>query len=180
MTKPAIQLNEKMLSTELVSELKLRNPHAAPRLLKITLNVGLNASNRDPKMPDVIQSVLTRITGQKPVTALAKKSISNFKIREGMAVGYKVTLRGKRMYDFLTKFVHIVLPRVRDFRGISPLSVDHQGKMSIGFREYISFPEIRSVVVEKLHGLEVTFTTNAGTRERGLAMFRAVGMPFTK
>lgn len=172
-------LNQKELSKNIASVLPVGNILAVPRLLKIGVNVGISAANRDPKMPDVVQSVLGRITGQKPVPTLAKKSISNFKIREGMVVGYKITLRGKRMYDFLTKFVHIVLPRVRDFRGIPVSSVDERGNLSVGFREYIAFPEIRPDEVEKLHGLEVTFTTDAGSRERGLVLFRAIGMPFT-
>lgn len=172
-TKKLNQIDRSALATAF----GLKNKLATPCITKVTINVGLNARNNDAKLPDVIQSVLARITGQRPVARTAKKSISNFKVREGMVVGYMVTLRGKRMEDFITKFVNLVLPRVRDFRGVEPKSIDARGNLSLGFREYIAFPEIRSDEVEKLHGLEVNITTTAGTRERGLTLFKALGFP---
>ncbi len=168
------------LAPTLARSLGLKNVLAAPRLEKVVVNVGLSAQNRDPKMMEVTQNVLSRITGQKPVATLARKSISNFKIRQGMIVGYRVTMRGRRMEDFVERLVKLALPRVRDFRGLTESSVDAQGNLSIGFSEYIAFPEIRSDEVEKLHGLEVTLVTTARNRERGLIFFRALGFPFRK
>lgn len=162
----------------LKEEFGLKNDLAVPRLEKITVNVGLGKSLEDPKFTETAVDTLVRITGQKPVMTRAKKSISNFKIRQGMAVGAKTTLRNDRMYDFLDKLLNIALPRVRDFRGISKKTVDGQGNMNIGFSEHIVFPEIKSDEVERLHGLEVAMTTTAKDREQGLALFSALGMPF--
>lgn len=164
----------------LKEQLGITNTHALPRLLKVVVNVGISAQNRDQQMLDIAQNVLTRITGQKPVATLAKKSIANFKTRQGMVVGCMATLRGRRMKDFVSKLVRLTLPRVRDFRGISESAVDKNGNLSIGFKEYIAFPEIRPDEVEKLHGLEVTLVTTAKNRERGLALFRALGFPLRK
>jgi large subunit ribosomal protein L5 len=154
------------------------NVMEVPRVLKVTLNVGLSASNKDPKLAETVAETLQRIAGQKAVETLSKKSIAAFKIREGMTVGMKVTLRGERMYSFLSKLVNITLPRVRDFRGLSPKFVDKGGNMSIGFKEHIAFPEIRPDEVERIHGLEVVITTSAGNREKGLVLFKALGFPF--
>lgn len=169
---------KKDIAAKLSQEFGLKNALAVPCLQKVVINVGLNASNRDPKLPEVVQSVLGRITGQRPVSTLAKKSISNFKIRQGMVVGYRVTLRGGRMYDFVERLIHAVLPRVRDFRGISENNIDAQGNLSIGFREHLAFPEVRPEEIEKVHGLEVTLVTNAKSYDRGSALFRAIGVPF--
>lgn len=169
---------QKEIAPALKKEFELSNIWAVPRITKVTVNVGISASQKDPKLPEVVQDVLTRITGQKPVATKARKSIAGFKTREGMVVGYMVTLRGPRMYDFIDKVIRVALPRVRDFRGIVPSSVDANGNLSIGFREHIVFPEIRSDEVEKLHGLEVTMATNAKDRVKGLALFRAFGVPF--
>lgn len=170
----------KTIAPVLQKQLGITNLHALPRLSKAVVNVGISAQNRDQQMLDVIQSVLTRITGQKPVATLAKKSIANFKVRQGMVVGYMVTLRGARLDGFVDKLVRLTLPRIRDFRGIPESAVDKNGNLSIGFREYIAFPEIRSDEVDKLHGLEVTLVTNAKNRERGLALFRALGFPLRR
>ena len=166
--------------TTLAAAFAVKNVLAAPTIKKVTVNVGLNARANDAKLPEVIQSVLARITGQRAVARVAKKSISNFKVREGMIVGYVVTLRGPRMQDFVARLITLVLPRVRDFRGVTERSVDARGNLSIGFREYLAFPEIRSDEVEKLHGLEVNITTNAGTKARGITLFRALGFPLAK
>jgi len=166
------------IAAALTKEFGLTNAMSVPRLVKITLNVGLNAGNKDPKLAETVAETMTRIAGQKPVETISKKSIAAFKIREGMTVGMKVTLRGDRMYDFLNKLINVTLPRVRDFRGLSTKSVDKNGNMSIGFKEHIAFPEIRPDEVERLHGIEVVITTTAGNREKGLALFRSLGIPF--
>lgn len=162
---------------ELKKQLNLKNVHQLPKIIKVTVNVGLGKAKDDPKMIEVAESTLTRICGQKPVVTLAKKSISNFKVREGMKVGMVVTLRGKNMWSFLTKLVHVAMPRVRDFRGISAKSIDKQGNLNIGFKEHIVFSEIKSDEVEKIHGLEVSITTTAGSREVGETLFRLLGFP---
>jgi len=170
---------EKEIAPGLMSALGVGNPMAVPRVTKVTVNVGIPAGSKDPKIQETVTATLTRITGQKPVPTLAKKSIAAFKIRENMVVGMKVTLRGARMFHFLDKLVNITLARVRDFRGLNPRSVDRNGNLSLGFKEHIAFPEIRPDEVERLHGIEITVTTTAGTQERGLALFRAIGFPFT-
>jgi large subunit ribosomal protein L5 len=170
----------KKVNAALMTELKLTNVNALPKVLKVSVNAGLSRGLKDAKFIDAVESTLTRITGQKPVKTKAKTSISNFKIREGMIVGMMVTLRGGRMENFLEKLIHVTLPRVRDFQGISPKAVDAQGNLTIGFKEMVAFPEIRTDEVENVHGLEVTIATNAGTKERGLALFRALGVPFKK
>lgn len=159
-------------------EFGTKNVMSVPRILKVTLNVGLNAGNKDPKLAETVAETVTRISGQKPVETLAKKSIAAFKIREGMTVGMKATLRGERMYSFLNKLINITLPRIRDFRGLSPKLVDKSGNMSIGFKEHIAFPEIRPDEVERIHGIEVVITTTAGDQAKGLVLFKALGFPF--
>ena len=168
----------KTLVPGLKSELKLSNIHEVPTVTTVTVNVGLGKGLADAKYYDVVEQTLERITGQKPLKTLARKSIANFKVREGMVVGMKVTLHGKRMWDFLEKLVAVTFPRVRDFRGISESVVDQAGNMNLGFSEHIAFPEIRSDEIEMIHGLQVNVTTTARTREEGLALFRALGFTF--
>ena len=163
----------------LKKEYGITNAMAVPKFTKIVLNVGLKAGLKDPKLVDHAEKILRRITGQQPVKTLAKKSISNFKIREGMVVGMMVTLRGRRMYDFLDRYISLTLPRVRDFRGVNPKSVGVHGNLSVGMREFISFPEVRPEDTDYIHGLEVTFVTTAGDRKKGLSLFRAIGFPFS-
>ena len=163
----------------LKTELGITNPMALPHVVKVVVSVGLSQGIKDPKIMETVEQTLVRITGQKPVKTKAKKSLANFKIREGMVVGTMVTLRGKRMWDFLEKLVGATFPRIRDFRGISPKIVDEHGNLSIGFRENIAFPEIRSDEVERLHGLQITVATTAKTRKRGQLLFKALGFPFT-
>jgi large subunit ribosomal protein L5 len=160
---------------KLMQDLGIKNVMAAPKVTKVTVSVGLSQAIKDPKVLEVIERTLTRITGQKPVKTKAKKSIASFKIREGMMV----TLRGDRMWDFLTRFTQFTFPRIRDFRGISDKTVDARGNLSIGFRENLAFPEIRTDEVERVHGLQVTVSSTAGTRKNGLALFKALGFPFT-
>lgn len=147
------------------------------RILKATLNMGVGKLLKDPKAVERAAHDLAFIAGQKPKIAPAKKSIASFKIREGMPVGLVVTLRGKRMEDFLKRLTAIALPRTRDFRGISPSSVDRQGNLTIGIREHTVFPEISAEHASELLGFEVTVTTNAGSHERGVELFRSLGFP---
>lgn len=172
------ELYQKTIVPALKKDLGVKNNMAVPRIVKVVVASGVGKIGKDSKMVEVVEKTLTRITGQKPLSTVARASISNFKLREGQVVGYKVTLRGARMYDFLQKLVNITFPRVRDFRGLSTKTVDQQGNMSIGFKEHLSFPEVRSDEVDQIHGLEITIHTSAGTKERGLALLRAIGMPF--
>lgn len=169
---------QKEIIPALIKKFNYENPAGVPKVKKVTVNVGINSARNDAKFLDAMENVLERITGQKPVKCRAKKSVSNFKIREGMVVGMKVTLRGQRMYDFLEKLIAIALPRVRDFRGISKNNVDEAGNLNIGFKEYTSFPEINADEVEHMHGLEVSITTNAETKEKGEELFKLLGFPF--
>lgn len=164
----------------LKKELEIGNTNAVPKMEKVTLNVGLGRGLKDKAYIDTVTSTLQRITGQKPVFTKARKSVATFKIREGMNIGMKVTLRGPRMYDFVEKLVSITFPRVRDFRGIEIASVDQAGNFNYGFREHIAFPEVPSEEVDRLHGLQVTITTNAKSQAAGLALFQALGFPFKK
>jgi large subunit ribosomal protein L5 len=154
------------------------NTLAVPKIEKIVVAAGLSAGLKDAKFLDIVEDTLKKITGQKPVRTLAKKSISNFKIRKGMPIGMSVTLRGNRMYDFLDKLINITFPRVRDFRGLSQKLLDKKGNLSVGFRENIAFPEIKSEEIEKIHGLQVTVKTTAKNKEEGLALLKLFGFPF--
>lgn len=164
----------------LKQEFGVKSILAVPRIQKVVINAGLGKSIQDPEYVEKAVSVLTRITGQQPVKTKAKKSISNFKIRKGMIVGAKVTLRGERMYAFLDKLFNVAFPRVRDFQGVSRTSFDTSGNYSIGFREHIVFPEISSDEIEKIVGLEITIATSAKTPAQGLRLLELMGMPFTK
>lgn len=164
----------------LQKELGDKNMLSLPRVKKISVSVGIPASQKDSKFLETVDHVLSRITGQKPVDAKAKKSISGFKIREGMVVGKHVTLRGEKMWSFLEKLINVTFPRVTDFRGISPKVIDKSGNLSVGFREYLPFPEISPDEVERVCGIQVTVTTDARTYERALALFKQLGFPFQK
>lgn len=171
---------EKVVVPKVMADFGLKNRMAAPRLVKVVLNVGLKQGLKDPKFNDHVERIVTKIAGQKPVRTLAKKSISNFKIRQGQVVGMKVTVRGRRMYDFMDKLLTITLPRVRDFRGLSPKTVDRDGNLSVGFREFLAFPEIKAEDTDYIHGLEVTVVTTAKDRAKGLALLRGVGFPINE
>ncbi len=157
-----------------------KNVHQVPRLVKVVVNVGYGRMVKEAALVENVENTLRAITGQKPVHNKSKKSISNFKIREGQNIGASVTLRGKRMFDFIDKLVNITLPRVRDFRGIDLHSFDKQGNYSIGFKEHIAFPEIKSDAVDKLHGLQVVINTTAKNKEEGGALLESLGFPFKK
>lgn len=163
---------------KLKEEFGYTNIMSVPKLEKISINVGYGRHAKDNGYIENVEKTLAMITGQKPVRQKAKKSISNFKIREGMNVGSSVTLRGKAMYDFLYKFVHLTLPRIRDFRGINPKSFDKQGNYAIGMKESLAFPEVTGEATDKVHGLEVVIKTTAQNPQEGLALLKGLGLPF--
>jgi large subunit ribosomal protein L5 len=169
---------------EIVPKLKEKfgyeNNFLVPRIEKVVLNVGFGRHSKDKSYIDNVEKTLTKISGQKPVLTKAKKSISSFKIRDGMIIGAMVTLRGNKMYDFLDKLVNISFPRVRDFRGISEKSVDKQGNLSIGFKENSAFPEVKVEDLNNIHGLEVIIHSSSVNKEEGLELFRLFGLPFKK
>lgn len=162
----------------MMKEFGYKNPLQVPRLEKITLNVGLGEAIQNIKVLDAAVSEVAAITGQKPVITKAKKAIANFKLREGVPIGCMVTLRRERMYEFLDRLIHVALPRVRDFRGVSDRSFDRRGNYSLGLREQIIFPEIQADKVEKARGLTVSIVTTAKTDQEGKALLKYMGMPF--
>jgi large subunit ribosomal protein L5 len=169
---------EREVRGRLKDELGLSSVMRVPRLEKITLNMGVGEAKTNARSLDKAVEELTTIAGQRAQVTRAKRSIAGFKIREGMPIGAKVTLRGVRMYEFLDRLVSIALPRIRDFRGLSPASFDGRGNYSIGIREQIIFPEINYDDVETVRGLDVVLTTTADTDEEGLALLRELGLPF--
>ena len=162
----------------MMQEFGYRNSMQVPRLEKITVNVGLGEATQNIKALDNAVAEVTAVTGQKPVVTRAKKSIANFKLREGVPIGCMVTLRQDRMYEFLDRLVHVALPRVRDFKGVSERAFDGRGNYSLGLRDQIIFPEIQADKVEKTRGMTVSFVTTATTDEEGKALLRLLGMPF--
>jgi len=149
-----------------------------PRLVKVVINMGVGDATQDAKAIDAAVEDLTQIAGQKPVVTRAKKSIAAFKVRAGMPVGCKVTLRGRRMYEFLDKLFNIALPRIRDFRGVSPRSFDGRGNYSLGLREQLIFPEINYDKIDKVRGMDVVIVTSAKTDEEAFELLKLLGMPF--
>jgi large subunit ribosomal protein L5 len=169
---------EKETAAALQKELGLANKMEVPRLRKITINMGLGEAISNPKLLDSAVDELRAITGQQPVVTKAKKSIATFKLREGQKIGAMVTLRRDRMYEFFDRLVSLALPRVRDFKGVSPKAFDGRGNYSLGIREQIIFPEINFDQVDKIKGLNVSIVTSARTDEQGRALLRALGLPF--
>jgi large subunit ribosomal protein L5 len=163
---------------ELLKEFGFTNPMQAPKLDKIVVNMGLGEAINNGKIIDASVEQLGQITGQKPVVTKARKSIANFKLRQGQSIGAMVTLRGDRMYEFFDRLVTIALPRVRDFKGVSPKAFDGKGNYTLGIREQIIFPEINYDKVEKIKGLNITVVTTARNDEEGRALLRHLGMPF--
>lgn len=163
----------------LLKEFNYSNVMAVPKLEKITVNVGMGEATQNPKLIDVAVQELATIAGQKPVVTKAKKSIAAFKLREGMSIGVMVTLRGDRMYEFLDRLTSVALPRVRDFRGVSPKSFDGRGNYTLGVRDQLIFPEIDYNKVEKTRGMNITIQTTARTDAEGLALLKYLGMPFS-
>jgi len=163
----------------MMQEFGYKSPMQVPRLEKITLNTGLGEAIQNAKVLEAAAAELGAIAGQKPVVTRAKKAVANFKLREGLAIGCMVTLRRDRMYEFLQRLIDVALPRVRDFKGVSDLSFDGRGNYSLGIREQIIFPEIRSDKVEKVHGLSVTVVTTARSDAEGRSLLKHLGMPFS-
>lgn len=157
-----------------------RNVMEVPRIQKVVVNIGLGEAMGNPKALEAAVADLTTITGQKPVLNKARKSIANFKLREGVVIGTKVTLRGNRMWAFLDRLMNIALPRVRDFRGVSPDAFDGRGNYTLGLRDQLIFPEIEYDKIDKLRGMEITIVTTAGNDEHSREMLRYLGMPFRK
>ena len=172
------ELYKKELAPKLIQELGLANVMDVPRITKITLNMGVGEAVGDKKVLDNAVSDLTKICGQKVVVTAARKSIAGFKIRDGWPIGCKVTLRKDRMYEFLDRLVTVAIPRIRDFRGISPKQFDGRGNFSMGVTEQIIFPEIDYDKVDKLRGLDICITTTARTDEEGRALLKAFNFPF--
>lgn len=162
----------------LMKEFGFKNPNQVPRLEKIVINMGLGEAIANNKILESAVDQLAAITGQKPVVTRARKSIANFKLRQGQAIGAAVTLRNDRMFEFLDRLINVALPRVRDFKGVSTKAFDGRGNYTLGIREQIIFPEINYDQIEKVKGLNVTFVTTAKTDEHGMALLRQFGMPF--
>jgi len=171
---------KKEVFPELKKELGLANPMQVPRITKITCNIGVGEASRNVKLLDTASEQLANITGQKPVVRKARKSIAAFKLREGMPVGVKVTLRRERMYEFLDRLINIALPRVRDFRGISTTSFDGRGNYTLGVRDILIFPEVDYQKIEGTVGMNITITTSAPSDDQALALLSAMGMPFQR
>ena len=171
---------KKEMAPRLAKELGITNPMATPRLVKIVINCGLGDALKDKKVLDSMSTQLGVITGQKPQITRSKRAISTFKLQAGNAIGLKVTLRGKRMYDFFTKLVGIALPRVRDFRGVSGSGFDGQGNYTLGISEQTIFPELPYTLVDKVRGFEVTFVTSTKIDEQAKKLLEMLGMPFEK
>ncbi len=169
---------EKEVAVSLAKELELKNPMAVPRLHKIVVNMGVGEATQNAKIMDPAVNELGQITGQKPVVTKAKKSIAAFKVREGMPIGAMVTLRGDRMYEFFDRLVTIVLPRVRDFRGVSTKSFDGRGNYTLGLHDQLIFPEIDYAKVDKLKGMNVTIVTTARSDDQARSLLKHLGMPF--
>ena len=166
------------LKAKLQEQLGLDNVMQIPRITKITLNMGVGGASQDKKLLDGAVADMQLIAGQKPVITHARTSIAGFKIREGWPIGCKVTLRGEQMYEFLDRLISITIPRIRDFRGLSPKSFDGRGNYSVGIKEQIVFPEIEFDKIDRIRGLDITVTTTAKTDDEGRALLRAFGFPF--
>jgi large subunit ribosomal protein L5 len=171
---------KKEVFNAMMEKFKYKNVMEVPKLEKITINMGLGEAKDNAKIMETAVQEMALITGQRPVVTKAKKSIANFKLREGMSVGAKVTLRGENMYEFADKLFNIALPRVRDFKGVSRNSFDGRGNYSMGIKEQLIFPEIIYDQVDMIKGMNIVFTTTAKTDEEALALLELMGMPFTK
>jgi len=171
---------QKEISPALMKALNLHNVMEIPHIEKVVVNIGLGEALDNPKALDAAVSDLSQITGQKPVITKARKSISNFKLREGRAIGAKVTLRGDKMWAFLDRLLNIVLPRVRDFRGVSADAFDGRGNYTLGLREQLNFPEIEYDKIDKIRGMEISIVTSARNDDQARALLQMLGMPFKK
>lgn len=174
------ELYDNEITKEMTSKFGYENPMMVPKLDKIVINMAIGEAKENSKLLDTAMAELEIITGQKPVLTRAKKSIANFKLREGMPIGCKVTLRGQRMYEFLDRLVNLALPRVRDFRGVSADSFDGRGNYAFGIREQLIFPEIEYDKIDKVRGMDIIITTTAKTDEEARELLRLFNMPFKK
>jgi large subunit ribosomal protein L5 len=170
----------KEIASALTEAFGLTNRHQAPRLVKIVINVGVGEALENAKALDATIDDVATISGQRPLITRARKSIANFKLREGRAIGVKVTLRNERMWSFLDRLINVALPRMRDFRGVSPNSFDGRGNYTLGLREQLIFPEVNYDKIDKIRGLEVTIVTTAPDDEQGRALLESLGMPFRR
>jgi large subunit ribosomal protein L5 len=174
------QIYREKIVPDLKASLGLKNTMQVPRILKITVNMGVGEAVADKKVMDAATADLAKITGQKPAVTKAKKSVATFKVRDGQAIGCKVTLRGARMYEFLDRLVNIAIPRIRDFRGISTRSFDGRGNYSLGVKEQIIFPEIQYDQIDQIRGMDITISTSAVDDKHGRALLEAFNFPFRK
>ncbi len=174
------QLYREVAVPRLMERFGYKNPLQVPKLVKVSLNMGLGEAIQNPKVLDSAVEELAMIAGQRPVITRARRSIAAFKLRQGMPIGCMVTLRRQRMYDFLTKLIHIAIPRIRDFRGISPRGFDGRGNYTLGIKEHLIFPEVDYDKVEKIKGLNITVVTTAETDEEARCLLDAIGMPFRR
>ena len=170
----------KTVVPKLKADLGVKNVMQIPKITKITVNMGVGEAVADRKVMDAAVADLTKITGQKPKLCMSKKSIASFKVRENLAIGTKVTLRGERMWEFFDRLVTIAIPRIRDFRGINPRSFDGRGNFSLGIKEQIIFPEIQYDQIDQLRGMDITITTTAKDNKQGKALLEAFSFPFRK
>ena len=177
-TMKTLYTNE--VAPALFKKFEYKSTMQIPKLDKIVINIGLGEAKENAKVIDAAMSDLTKITGQKPVVTKAKKSIANFKLRQGMPIGVKVTLRGEKMYEFIDRLFNVALPRVRDFRGINPNAFDGRGNYSLGIKEHLIFPEIEYDKIDKIRGMDVIFVTTAKTDEEGRELLTLMGAPFTR
>ena len=168
------------IKQEIQKELSIKNPMAVPQLSKIVINIGVRNAVGDKKAVDAVGDILGQITGQKPKITKAKKSIAQFKVRQGDKIGVMVTMRGKRMYDFFEKLVNVVLPRIKDFHGVKKDSFDPKGNYTLGVIEYSVFPEIDAGKIDRIQGLEISIVTTAQDKNEGQSLLKALGMPFQK
>jgi large subunit ribosomal protein L5 len=171
---------QKTVIPKLTQDLGVKNAMQVPKLVKITVNMGVGEAVADRKVMDAAVADLTKITGQKPKLCMSKKSVATFKLRENLAIGCKVTLRGERMWEFFDRLVTIAIPRIRDFRGINPRSFDGRGNFSLGIKEQIIFPEIQYDLIDQLRGMDITITTTAKDDKQGRALLNAFNFPFRK
>jgi large subunit ribosomal protein L5 len=170
----------KSVVPELMKKFNLKNIHQAPKMVKIVINIGLSEAKENVKVLDIASSELSAITGQKPKVCRSKKSISNFKLRQGMPIGLMVTLRGDRMYEFFDRFISVAVPRMRDFKGLEPKAFDGRGNLNIGLNEQYIFPEITVEKSDKARGMNITIVTDSPNDEQALEFLGLMGMPFKK
>jgi large subunit ribosomal protein L5 len=174
------QIYREKIVPALKSELGLKNPMEVPKIVKITVNMGVGEAVADRKLMDAAVADLSKITGQKPLICKSRKAIASFKLREGLAIGCKVTLRGVRMYEFLDRLISVAMPRIRDFRGVSARAFDGRGNYTLGVREQIIFPEIQYDAIDQVRGMDITITTTARDDAAGRALLSAFNFPFRK